>query len=585
MGTVYKPTYTKPLPAHAELFTVKGQRVAKIKPEKGRTQTFPVAEGKDGMLRIVRTSKKYVAKFLDGTGKPQKVSTGCSDEGAARAVLHKHERRAELIRSGVMTVSEDAISDHYSAPLADHFDAYHEHRVARELSTVRIKNTDSRLACLADECGFRRLADLSADKLIQWLGKQKKAGMSPGTRNEYRQELVGFGNWCVQTHRISTNPFSDVPKANAKADPRRQRRSLTELQSEQLLLVAQLRPVAERGRKRRPVDAGESGKRSNWKLEPLAFETLKDAAERGRQALRDNPCHLRKLEQRGRERALVYRTFMTTGLRRGELASMTVGSIELDAPTPFARLAAKDEKNRKGSTIPLRPDLVAELREWIADKRENFSGTTAEFAAQPLFSVPKGLVNVLNRDLRVAGIPKVDERGRSLDIHAMRMTFGTMLSKGGVSPKVAQLAMRHSDIRLTMETYTDPKLLDIAGALDSLPALNPARESRSPNEPNGEEGQSDADADSWLVPRLVPNDANLGPEHSSADILAAEPEANDQQNEHAKTARNLRKKPDQKGFLTGLRGWRRRDSNPRPLHCERSALPTELRPLMIIAGV
>ena len=27
--------------------------------------------------------------------------------------------------------------------------------------------------------------------------------------------------------------------------------------------------------------------------------------------------------------------------------------------------------------------------------------------------------------------------------------------------------------------------------------------------------------------------------------------------------------------------WRRRDSNPRPSHCERDALPTELRPLII----
>ena len=29
--------------------------------------------------------------------------------------------------------------------------------------------------------------------------------------------------------------------------------------------------------------------------------------------------------------------------------------------------------------------------------------------------------------------------------------------------------MRHSDIRLTMGVYTDPKLLDVRGALDALP--------------------------------------------------------------------------------------------------------------------
>jgi hypothetical protein len=31
--------------------------------------------------------------------------------------------------------------------------------------------------------------------------------------------------------------------------------------------------------------------------------------------------------------------------------------------------------------------------------------------------------------------------------------------------------MRYFDIRLTMGTYTDPKLLDIRGALDVLPML------------------------------------------------------------------------------------------------------------------
>ena len=32
--------------------------------------------------------------------------------------------------------------------------------------------------------------------------------------------------------------------------------------------------------------------------------------------------------------------------------------------------------------------------------------------------------------------------------------------------------MRHSDMRLTMNVYTDPRLLDIAGAVDVLPMLS-----------------------------------------------------------------------------------------------------------------
>jgi hypothetical protein len=31
--------------------------------------------------------------------------------------------------------------------------------------------------------------------------------------------------------------------------------------------------------------------------------------------------------------------------------------------------------------------------------------------------------------------------------------------------------MRHSDIRLTMEVYTDPRLFDLHGAVESIPSV------------------------------------------------------------------------------------------------------------------
>ena len=89
----------------------------------------------------------------------------------------------------------------------------------------------------------------------------------------------------------------------------------------------------------------------------------------------------------------------------------------------------------------------------------------------PLFDVPHKLCTILNRDLRLAGIAKRDDRGGTLDVHALRHTFGTLLSKGGVAPRTAQAAMRHSKLDLTMNVYTDPALLDVRGALDALPTL------------------------------------------------------------------------------------------------------------------
>jgi hypothetical protein len=89
-----------------------------------------------------------------------------------------------------------------------------------------------------------------------------------------------------------------------------------------------------------------------------------------------------------------------------------------------------------------------------------------------LFKVPAGLVWILDRDLLVAGIDKRDERGRTIDVYAVRTSFGTLLSKAGVAPRTPQAAMGHSKIDLTMNVYTDPKLLDVAGAMDSLPSLD-----------------------------------------------------------------------------------------------------------------
>lgn len=68
-------------------------------------------------------------------------------------------------------------------------------------------------------------------------------------------------------------------------------------------------------------------------------------------------------------------------------------------------------------------------------------------------------------------VVKTDDRGRTIDIHALRHTFGTHLSKAGVPLRTAQAAMRHSDPSLTANVYTDPKLLDVAGAVASPPDL------------------------------------------------------------------------------------------------------------------
>ncbi len=486
MGSVYRKTATKPLPAGAELFTRNGERFARWKSAKGKTRTASVTVGRDGSDRIVVTVGTFIAKYRNGDGHVTETATGCREEASARSVLAKLERRAELVKAEVMTKSEAATAEHQQTPLADHFAAFHEYRTAKGLNAVRIANTKARLTLLARECGFSRLSDLSADALTRWLAiqqaKQPK-GMSAGNRNEYRQELVGFGNWCVETDRLTVNPFSMVPKADAKSGRRRQRRAMNEGELVKLLQVAKLRPLAEYGRASVPVDEkdleanDQTPKRSNWTKALLTLDGLKAAVERSRKRLAKNPEFVAKLERIGRERALIYKTLLLTGLRKNELASLTVGQLQLEGPMPFVELEAADEKNREGSTIPLRADLAADLKEWLSDAPTPAtlrlrSAKGANDGKRRLFKVPAGLVRILNRDLTAADIKKADERGRTIDVHSLRHSFGTLLSKGGVAPRTAQSAMRHSTIDLTMNVYTDPKLLDIHGALDALPLLD-----------------------------------------------------------------------------------------------------------------
>jgi integrase len=88
--------------------------------------------------------------------------------------------------------------------------------------------------------------------------------------------------------------------------------------------------------------------------------------------------------------------------------------------------------------------------------------------------VPGGPIRTLDRDLVFAGLARIenrggkevviktDDRGRTIDIHALRHAFGTHLSKAGVPLRTAQAAMRHSDPSLTARDSTDPRVLDVA---------------------------------------------------------------------------------------------------------------------------
>jgi integrase len=55
------------------------------------------------------------------------------------------------------------------------------------------------------------------------------------------------------------------------------------------------------------------------------------------------------------------------------------------------------------------------------------------------------------------------------DVRSLHHTHATLLAQNGVSPGIAKSAMRHSDIRLTMNVYSHLELGDVANAVNQLP--------------------------------------------------------------------------------------------------------------------
>ena len=177
------------------------------------------------------------------------------------------------------------------------------------------------------------------------------------------------------------------------------------------------------------------------------------------------------LEELGRlfavseDRAIVYKTAFYTGLRKDELRELQWGDIRKSADGVFLQLRASTTKNGKADRLPLPAKLAGEL--------EDLRPASCSAADKVFATVPR--MPRFYKDLKLAGIPRVDEHGRVSDFHAFRKSLSTALLMGGTVPRVAQELMRHSDLKLTTGTYTDARALPLQTAVESLPWLGDLR--------------------------------------------------------------------------------------------------------------
>jgi integrase len=162
-------------------------------------------------------------------------------------------------------------------------------------------------------------------------------------------------------------------------------------------------------------------------------------------------------------RALIYRLTLYTGMRRGEVKQLVWGDVRQEPNgSTFLKLRASTTKNGKVALQPVPP--------WLAELLEKHRPEGVKLSARVFPSIPR--MPRFYADLKAAGIPRVDERGHVAVFHSLRHTFGTWLWETGANPRVIQELMRHGDLRLTSQRYTDTAGLAMNDAVGKLPSAD-----------------------------------------------------------------------------------------------------------------
>ena len=430
MAALVRQFYTKPIPADAVRVTHKNKPAVRTIGPDGKPIIAPLT--KDGKRCRVPSAKWY-GQFTDADGVIQRVPLS-TNKAASQQMLNELVKNAELVRAGV----RNEFTASASTPLTELLTEYRQHSADAGNCPKQYEQSVRRCESVFEGCGFFALAHLNPETANRWLAERRalprnNGGFGIQTSNHYIASLKAFGNWCVRTRRLPTNPFQHLRKLNVELDVRHQRRDLL----------------------------------------PDELNRLLSATTTGRS--------FRGLS--GADRWMLYLVACFTGLRASELASLTPTSFRLDAETPTVTVAAAYSKHRREDVVPLHPNLVGELRAWFSGKPLNVLLWPGKWASQC------SAASMIRKDIDKARSSWIgealseDERasrersdflryrnvaGEVIDFHSLRHTFITRLVQAGVLPKDAKELARHSTITLTMDRYSHVGIQDTAAAVGKL---------------------------------------------------------------------------------------------------------------------
>ncbi len=356
-----------------------------------------------------KKNKPYVIQYTDHEGKRQ-FAKGFTDKALTEQLAAKLENEVLLRKRGMIDPAQERLLGIKQSPIEEHLQAF-DRSLANNTAKHR-RLTMTRVRRVVEGCEFKTLAAMDGEKVVDWLNEfREEEDIGARTYNHYLQAADAFGKWLVLTKRLPGNPLVGMERLNAETDVRHKRRA----------------------------------------LKPDEFARLVEAA-------RTSGVEVQGYD--GEMRARIYQISYLTGLRRGELASLTPSSFQMEASPPTLTVEAKSSKHRRKDTLPMHPELVILVRGWIAGLAPD----------DPLFPnlAWRKTYTMVQKDLERAGIPYETPEGLA-DFHAAgRHSHITGLVRSGASIMEAKELARHADIRQTAK-YTHIGMEDRAEALAALP--------------------------------------------------------------------------------------------------------------------
>lgn len=284
---------------------------------------------------------------------------------------------------------------------------------------------------------FMPVSDPRIQPFLDYLKFQKR--YSQHTLTAYENDLVTFFTFLSEYGEIAPADIKPALirtwlaelRSEEDMEPRSIARKISSLKS---YFKFQLRQGAVKVSPMTTISAPKLNKRLPQYVEKSGMDTLFNHVE-----FPDN--------WEGRTQRLLLQVFYQTGIRQAELVGLKESHI--DRHKQSIKVLGKGNKER---VIPVAPELMKELQEYMAEKRRQVAGPEGDFffvreSGKKLY--PKYVYNAVKNYLSQPGVTTIDKKSP----HVLRHSFATHLMNNGADLNAVKELLGHSSLAAT-QVYT-----------------------------------------------------------------------------------------------------------------------------------